>query len=202
LITDLAGITRLVVSRRDLLLAALYARFQSSVVNPRLEVRRDGDRLRVRAPQLRFLTGKPLERLQNGAPVTFAIQLTLSTDPKAAVLARAIEQFVTSYDLWEEKFSVTRLGSPPRAVSHLAPKAAESWCIDNVSVPVAGLAAWQPFWIRLELRTEDPKERFASQDGQGLTLSRLIDLFSRPARDRQFHLVEEAGPLRLADLKQ
>jgi hypothetical protein len=36
----------------------------------------------------------------------------------------------------------------------------------------------------------------------GVSLSRLIEIFSRPARDPQARWTEEAGPLRLADIQR
>jgi hypothetical protein len=194
------------ISRRSWLLALFYAPLRESSPAASPVVRLENDRLRFSAPNLRFLTGKPLERLHNGASVTFDFQLTLFAGAKTAKAEQSFAQFVSSYDLWEEKFSVVRLGpstgaAARRSASHLSAPAAEAWCLDNLLLPASRLSRDKPFWVRLELREEDPKERPAEPGDPGLTLARLIEIFSRPAREQQLHLVEEAGPLRLMDLE-
>ena len=42
-----------------------------------LKVEREGDRLRVSAPQLHFLTGPPLERLHDGRSATYVFSVSL-----------------------------------------------------------------------------------------------------------------------------
>lgn len=167
-----------------------------------LDVRLKDDSIRVSAPQLRFVTGKPLERLQNGAPVPYAIQLSVSTDRWASVLQRDIERFVLSYDLWGEKFSVARMGHPRKSASNLTARQAEAWCVDELSLAPGGIAQQQPFWVRLEVRAENPAEQ-AELDGQeSVSLTRLIELFSRRSRGDQTRWTADAGPLRLADLRK
>jgi len=118
------------------------------------------------------------------------------------VLARSQQQFAISYDLWEEKFAATKLGSSPRSISHLSAAAAEAWCIDNVTIPVANLKANQPFWIRLEYRAQESGASAEQSDNSGFTLTGLIDIFSRRTRSEQLHGSEEVGPLRLEGLKR
>lgn len=157
-------------------------------------------RIHVAAPQLRFVTGNPLERLRTGAPVPYALQLSLSTDRWATTLLRDIERFVFSYDLWEEKFSVTKLGRPRKTVSHLDARAAEGFCVDEMTLEPAGIAERQPFWLRLEARAENPGEQPFDSDS-GMTLTRLVELFSRRARRDQARWEADAGPLQLAELR-
>ena len=164
--------------------------------------RMEGNLLRASAPQLHFLTGKPLERLHNGASVAFNAQLSLSLERGSAAVERTVERFVISYDLWEEKFSASRLSQPPRSVSHLSAAAAETWCLLNLAVPVTALAPDKSFWLRLELRAEDPRERPAVLGEPGISLTRLIELFSRPSRGGQPSWVVEDGPFSLADLNK
>ena len=97
-----------------------------------LEVRLNSDRLKVAAPSLDFLSGKPLERLKNGASVLFHFQLSLLSENKLMMIERAAERFVVSYDLWEETFSVARSGSARPAVSHLKPQAARAWSMPKM----------------------------------------------------------------------
>ena len=150
-------------------------------------VRLENDQLRISAPQLHFLVGPPLERLHDGASVNYAFQLLLSDERDARPVARALHRFAVSYDLWEEKFAVTRLEPFPRSVSHLSASAAEAWCLDSLSLPITGLAPDKAFWIRLDFRAEDPKDASVQASNSGLTLSGLIDIFSRRTRDDQLH---------------
>jgi hypothetical protein len=162
----------------------------------------DGDNIHVVAPQLHFLSGKPLERLKDGASVTFFSQLTLSTDANRSVFRRLPERFVVSYDLWEEKFAVTRLSGNPRSASHLSAGAAEAWCLERMSISAAGLDPQRPFWLRFELRAADPKEEAGILGEPGINITRLIELFGRRPRAEQPQWTLDAGPLRLADLSR
>lgn len=176
--------------------------FSTGLSAQSLSVRLDGDNLHVSAPQLRFLAGKPLARIQDGASVAFVGQLSVSLDANATLLNRALERFVISYDLWEEKFSVTKLGRARRSVSHLSSTAAEAWCLDNLTLDTSVLPRDKTFWIRLELRAEEPREQSAVLGEPGINLTRLIEIFSRPARAQQPHWILDTGPLRFAELKR
>ena len=65
--------------------------------------------LRVTDPALHFLTGKSLALLHDGAAVPFDFQLTVASGSEGNVVARSLERFMVSYDVWEEKFSVVRV---------------------------------------------------------------------------------------------
>lgn len=190
------------ISRRRWLLAGMAIPLSGLRAAQRLNVTWDGDDLHVAAPQLHFLAGKPLERIRDGAAVVFLTQLTLTTDNFTTSLRRTPERFVFSYDLWEEKFSVTMLGAGQRTVSHLSATAAEAWCLDNVAISSTGLPQDRPFWLRLELRAAEPRDEAAVIGESGLNLTRLIEIFSRRPRDQQPQWTADAGPLRLGDLKR
>jgi hypothetical protein len=183
-----------------LLLPASGACFSKALPDEALEPRLSAGGIRVSAPQLRFVSGSALERLQNGALVPFAIQLALSTDRWATVTHRDIERFVFSYDLWEEKFSIAKLGSPRKSVSRLSARAAESWCIQEMTLPQEGLAPQQPFWLRLEARAENPAEDTHVMTEDGVSLTRLVEIFSRRSRGGDNRWSIDAGPFRLASL--
>lgn len=187
------------VTRRWWLLASLCAPVCLGLTSQPLNVRLDGDDLRVSSPYLHFISGKPLERLKDGAAVVFLGQLSLSTDSNATVFRRAVNRFVVSYDIWEERFSIA---APGRSVSHLSAAAAESWCLDNLAIGAPGLMAGQPFWVRLELRVEDPRDTDSMVGEPGLSLSKLVEIFSRPARGQEPRWELKAGPLRLANLSR
>lgn len=164
--------------------------------------RLDGDLLHISAPQLQFLTGKPLEHLHDGLSVAFLGQLTVSTDANATVHARSIARFALSYDIWEQRFSVTRLGAGRRSASNLSVHQAEAWCLENLSLERGSLPTDRPFWIRLDLRAEDSLDQPGIVGEPGISLTRMVEIFSRPAREKQPHWVLDVGPLNVSDLKR
>jgi hypothetical protein len=190
------------VTRRWWLLLSLSATLSLGLAAPLLKLRLDGDDIRVSAPHLKFLTGKPLERLKDGASVTFLAQLSLTTDVNALAIKRAVDRFIVSYDLWEEKFSVAKTGPDARSISHLSSSAAESWCLENLAVGIDSIPPDKPFWIKLEVRAEEPKDQASVVGESGINLTRLIEVFSNPARSQQPHWEAVAGPVRLLDLKK
>ncbi|MEX2260781.1 MAG: hypothetical protein WD696_02455 [Bryobacteraceae bacterium] len=169
-----------------------------------MDVHLDGNRLTVSAPGFHFITGRPLQRLKDGTSVNFASQLSLLAD--SVVVARGIERFSVSYDLWEEKFSVVRVGrslvaKSRSSVSHLSSAEAEIWCIENLWLDTAGLSPKRNYHLRLEVRVEERKEDAGLFADPGINLARLVDFFSRSARSQQSAQVLERGPIQLADLK-
>jgi hypothetical protein len=171
-----------------------------------LTVRLDGDYLRISLPHLDFLKGKPLERLKDGAPVAFIGQISISTAPNSLTpVARAVARFALSYDIWEERFSVTKIGASPesrRTIAHLSQQAAETWCIDNMQVDRSQLPMDRDFYVQLDLRTEDPRDQLGIIGDPGINLTRLIELFGRAPRSPQDRWLLSSGPHRLADLKK
>src|SRR5207237_6501786 len=103
---------------------------------PHRHVHLDSDFLRVSAPDLRFLSGKTLEHLKDGSSVAFIGQLSVSSTPNYVVAdARSVSRFFLSYDIWEERFSVTIVGERPesrRTIAHLSSAATEKTCLDNL----------------------------------------------------------------------
>jgi hypothetical protein len=183
------------------LLPASGVCFSMSLATETMEPRLVDGKIRVAAPHLHFVMGHALERLHNGAPVPFAMQLALSTDRWLTVVQRDIERFVVSYDLWEEKFLISKLGSPHKSVSHLNTWAAETWCVEEMAVPPAGVDERQPFWLRLEVRAENPGDADAPLlTEEGVSLTRLVELFSRRTRNEQTRWVADAGPFRMASM--
>lgn len=163
-----------------------------------LAVERRGDVLHV-AARLGFLAGRPLERLHNGASVTYVFSLSLATG--GGRLSHLEERFTVSFDLWEEKFAVVQARTPARSVSHLSAAAAEAWCLDNLALPLPSLPADKTFVIKLECRVEEPESEAGGENRAGLALAGLIDVFSRKGREPELRWEAVSGPLRLADLK-
>jgi hypothetical protein len=163
------------------------------------------------APRLHFLTGKPLERLSNAAPVPFDFQLTLWSGNRSHLFRRRAERFVVSYDLWEERYSVTELSTPRKTASHMTARAAETWCLEQIPLDVTGLDGRETFWARLEVRASEDK--IAGRDNgklfgreniseSGISLNSLVEIFSRPAAAGLPHWILDTGPLTLDEVRR
>lgn len=184
-------------------LLLLWAATATPAQRQELVVTRAGDSLRIAAPGLRFLNGKADQRLRNGKSVAFEFQLLALGDGRSTVLRRAFERVVISYDIWEQTYSATRLRSNRGSTSHLSAAQLETWCLDGIALPVGNLPSATSLWFRLDIRALDPKDRdgvFADDDG--LSLTGLIDLFSRAGRGGRAgeHWRAEAGPVQLASI--
>jgi hypothetical protein len=188
------------------LVLAFLSGFALAVAAEELILSTHDNRLEFSAPRAHFLGGKPMELLHNAAPVAFDFQATLWSGNHNHVFRRTAERFVVSYDLWEEKFSVAKVQIPRKAAAHLTGPAAEAWCVEQMSMDVSGLDAMEPFWARLEIRAQDGKEsgpllgRGKISDS-GLSLTSLIEIFSRPPQATQSHWTLDTGPLTLSDLR-
>lgn len=144
-------------------------------------VRATADGLGISAPSVHFISGKPLDSLRNGATVAFDIQLTLLSDGRQTVLKHALERFVISYDLWEERFKVTRMRTTRASASHLTALQAEAWCLERFEFSTAGLAADRPLWVRLEVHATQARDT-QPIEADGLSIGTLIELFSRSGK--------------------
>jgi hypothetical protein len=189
------------ISRRRWLLAGLaFPLFSARSANA-LSVSFDGDKLRPVDPSLRFLTDKTsaLDRLKDGAAVTFAYWLQLFTIDRSIARNEFRGKFVVSYAIWEELFQVNFQG---RTKSGLTASQAEAWCLENMAVSVSGLPRDVPFFLRLELRTASGKELSSVADSSGISIvGGLVELFSRKPRADEPHWGPfESGRLRLSDL--
>jgi hypothetical protein len=165
-----------------------------------LTVRAVSDALHVRASGLGFIAGSVLDRLKDGRSVPVDFDLVVLDKPNGAIIARAQQGFNLSFDLWEQRFAVTRIGPMPRSISHLTARAAEDWCLDNVTVPLASLgrtARDTPFWVRVAYRIQD-RASTATPDDSTFTLQTLIDVLSRRREDENRGKSVEAGPFRLS----
>jgi hypothetical protein len=165
-----------------------------------VSVARAGDNITVRASEFAFIKGEPLARLKDGRSVRVDLELDVLPGPGGAAAARGRRTFVLSYDLWEERFAVTQVGSPVRSIDHLRSAAAEAWCLEQLTVPVSALGRLGrelPFWIRLGARVLEADAGAAADDGGEFTLRGLIDALSRRRRNEPLTHAIEAGPFRL-----
>ncbi|HXK05723.1 MAG TPA: hypothetical protein VMS37_25200 [Verrucomicrobiae bacterium] len=186
------------VSRRCWLLAGLSLSVSRAFEDQPLQVRYDGDTLRVSAPSLHFLTGKALDRLKDGDAVAYMANLELLNDSRTITLRQQKGRFVVSYALWEEQFSVTQLAGKPSSVDGLSMQAAESWCFDSLGLSTLGLANDVFYWLRFDIRTANARE-IAAEGMPGISIARMIEWLGKKNSEQT-----QWGPLerrvRLADL--
>jgi len=165
-----------------------------------MDVAFDGDTLRPLMPDMHFLTGRALERLKDARTVVFLSQITLLRDDHITPFRHMPQRFYVSYDIWEGRFKVTIPGVTPESRLGLTAAQAEAWCMENMTVSALGLAPQQDFWMRFDLRTADPKDMTGIVSETGISISGLIEFFSRKT-DGEPHWTMERR-LRLADLRR
>lgn len=166
----------------------------------RLEPRWTPDGVQFRAPKLHFLEGRVRQRLLDGATVPLLFQVSVAAGEPSMIIRRIAERFAVSYDLWEEKFSVTPLQKGARAFSHKSAAAAESWCLDRLLLPGAGLPEGRGLWFRLDVRAPETAE---SETAAALAnLRGLVDLLSRTGERDATRWALQAGPLTMEQLRK
>lgn len=175
-----------------------------AVMTPRLmaqtlTVRTIADALHIQARGLNFIEGPVLTRLREGRSIRIDFEMTVLSKPEGPAVKQAAQGFTLSFDLWEERFAVSRVGTPPKSISHLRPRDAESWCLDNLTMPVSslGLGRDTPFWIRLAYRVHDVTPETNEAPGERYTLRGLIDRLSRRREEADLAKSVDAGPFRL-----
>jgi hypothetical protein len=167
-----------------------------------LKVELHGDYLSVNAPQLHFLAGKAMQKLQNGS--TLNCLMTLSVTPRHGVkpVFFVKERLIVSFDLWEETYSIIESRPGGRSASRLTPEMVEDWFLEKVKIPVRSIPDGEFFMIVFECRTEGNDAGEIGQDSSTTTLAALIDLFGRKKHEAPVRWEASAGPLRLDDLKK
>jgi len=193
------------LTRRWCLIAVVWAPLALGISAQALSVRVDNDYLRVNAPQLEFLTGKPLARLEDGNTVSYFGQLTVATGPERTVQGRSVVRFAFSYDIWTKRFKVTVMtpGSQLRpSAKNLTREAAQAWCLEQLKIDLAHVPGERPVYIRVEMRSEDPKDADRIIGDGGINLGGVIAWFSRPVKDKQVHVAEEYGPVNISELRK
>ena len=156
--------------------------------------------LQVKAPAFTFLDGAVLTKLRDGQAVRIDLELTVLPKRGAGPAATTQQQCQFSFDLWEERFAVKRVSTPPRTISHVTARDAETWCVDALAVPLAalsGLGRDTPFWLRLTSRMQNRASAPSSGEDPVFTLGRLIEMLSRRGEQSEPLQSIEAGPFRL-----
>jgi hypothetical protein len=176
-------------------MAAFITGIQASAIAQSLSARTEGDRLRVVLSGVRFLSGDALKKLHDGVPVRYVFRLSAQTSRFGSTLVKSEYRFVISYDIFEEKFQVSRLRPTARVASHLSAAAAEAALIEAMDLPTQPIAA-MPFWLRFEYEAE---ESTAAGDPD-VSIGGLVEIFSRTSNKEPIRGLLEKGPLRLSDL--
>ncbi len=191
------------ISRRSWLLAGLSLSVSRLRGEERTNVLFDGDMLRVAAPNAHFLTGKPLQRLKDGATVVYLAQLGIYDDSafQRPYRLAQVDRFAISYDVWDvDKFSVAMLTTTPKKAGNLSASATEAWCLENLAISASNLAVDRRFWLRLYMHTADQRDLSGVVAGPGLSLAEFVMRLGRKPGADDPPFILEAGPLRLADL--
>ena len=103
--------------------------------------------------------------MRNGASVTYDMQLSILNENRQLVLRRGFERFVVSYDLWEEKFSATRMRTARTSASHLTRGSGRELVSRPFERSCRGARRpISPSIVRLDIRAQEPKDRRASDD--------------------------------------
>ncbi|MEI9977259.1 MAG: hypothetical protein WDO73_37535 [Ignavibacteriota bacterium] len=184
------------ISRRSWLMASFMAPLSLRGAAELPIVTTDRDNLHISSFGLHFLQGNSLSRLKNGSTVEYIATVGLFRDQFASQFKRSEHHFFVSYDIWGagDVFAVTIPGPTPRRRTNLSLSAAETWCLENVVVPTAGIARDQQFWLQLELKTVPPKLNSILEPG-GLHVN-VIEVLTPGQDERQ---VFRRGPVRLDD---
>src|SRR5262245_38225238 len=158
-----------------------------------------GGVLHTYVPALNVIEGAVLDRLRDGRAVRVDFELGVLSQAGGTAVVERKQSFNISFDLWEERFALSLLSTPPRSISHLTRTAGESWCLEQMTVPLGELSRFNrstPFWVRVTYRVPEPTA--GSDDDDLFTLQKLIDTLGRKRRDRQPGKSVEGGPFHLS----
>jgi hypothetical protein len=186
---------------RVALLALVYAASPSLAAAQSLTVRAAGDMLQVRGTGLRLIEGAVADHLKDGRSVRVDFEMTiLDKAAQGAAVTQNRQSFTLSFDLWEQRYAVTRAGSPLRSISHLLARDAEAWCLENMAIPITAIGRFArdlPFWVRVEYRVQDQPPQVETESP--FTLRTLIEALSRRRPDETPGRTLEAGPFRIGN---
>ena len=160
-------------------------------------------RLRCNLPTvgLRLIEGAVATHLKDGRSVRVDFEMTILDKAQGTAVTQNRQAFTLSFDLWEQRYAVTRTGAAPRSISHLAARDAEAWCLEQLAMPLTALGRFArdlPFWVRVEFLVQDQPPS-APQTGPLSALGSLIEALSRRRADEAFGRSFEAGPFRIGN---
>jgi hypothetical protein len=185
---------------RVLLVALACLTSTRAVTAQSLTVRAAGDMLQIRGTGLRLIEGVVADHLKDGRSVRVEFDMTILDRARGSAVTQTRQAFVLSFDLWEQRYAVTRAGAAPRSISHLTARDAESWCLENMALPLTALGRFArdlPFWVRVEYKVQDEPPPPADGTEAIFTLRTLIEALSRRRADESLERSFEAGPFRI-----
>ncbi|WP_031501021.1 hypothetical protein [Bryobacter aggregatus] len=155
------------------------------------------------ALNVRFLEGKALDRLKNGQSVAFDFQLQLLDGQKT--LARSLERFVLSYDLWEETYSAVQLSqasprTPVYSTTRLKSDAVANWCLGRMKLRLNEADKQKPLTLQLEIRSTGAKIANPLRPQGTVDLGVLVEIFSRPPDPKEARFTAQSQPFTLGSL--
>ena len=165
-----------------------------------LKPRLDGELLHWSGANLRFLSSDAMQQLHDGATVSYAFRVNVSASRNGTVMSSISYHCVFSYDIWEEKYKVSRTEPGVRAVSHLSEQSAQEQCLDSLTIPVASLGTDSPFWIGIEYNMEDRKAT-SSEEARSI-LGTFVEVFSQKKGKPLAAGTLQGGPFRIAELRK
>jgi hypothetical protein len=164
-----------------------------------LTVRAAGEMLQVRGTGLRLIEGVVADHLKDGRSVRVEFEMTILDKPQGGTVTQNRQTFVISFDLWEQRYAVTRTGAMPRSISHLPAREAEAWCLENMAVPLTAIGRFArdiPFWVRVDYRILDQAPEGGDAESP-FTLRRMIEVLSRRQGNEALGRSFETGPFRI-----
>jgi hypothetical protein len=177
------------------MLCPIAAKAQSPVI------RLEGDQLRVAASGLHILGSETLQRLHNGIAMNLVFSLGIGPGRNSKPATAETFSFVVSYDIFEEKFAVSRISPNPRSVTHLSESAVQTWCLDSIALPLLNMGQDQPFWVTFEYHIEEPRP-VDSESSSGSLIGQLVDIFSRKSQKQESSASFVLGPFRISELRR
>jgi hypothetical protein len=153
------------------------------------------------APDLRFISADARQVLHDGATVTYSFRIGVSASKYSVPAVSITYHCVFSYDIWEERYKVSRSEPGARSASHLSENAAQKLCIESLTIPTARLTPDSPFWISLEYRMED-RRASNSGDEQRTWIGAVVEIFSQRKEKPQAPGTLQGGPFRLSELRR
>jgi hypothetical protein len=169
-----------------------------------LILRAQGNRIEFTAPRTHFVSGRLLARVRNAEQVALDFQATLAAGSPSNIVRTNTARFVISYDLWEERFAVNQVSPARKSSSHKTSSEAETWCLQQLSMTdLNGILPTQPLWAHVEIRAQAERDSklFGISD-DGIALTGLIELFSKPAKVNQQRWPLDAGPMTLEQMRR
>lgn len=160
-----------------------------------------GDTLFASARKLDLIQPRLLAQLKRGSTIAFDFQMSLWVGNRETVSRRSFERFVVSYDLWEERFAVMTIRKPQARATGLSAANVGSWCLQNLGLSTPRLGGGDRVWVRLDVRAAENRQDVELAADDGLSLTNLIEVFSRGSKAGEARWTLESGPVSVATLR-